>query len=105
MIVARGRGNRPKGAPPRSSLLTKDYGAPRQKAANGLRGLLNCRGVTNPDRVTLKDALALFGAGKPETVYCLVIAGARRNGGEPCSFDHDSLREFAGTAQGKKESS
>ena len=75
-------------------VLTKAYGVPREKAAGGLLGLLNYRGVTNPDRASLIDALALFGAGKLDIVDCIVIARARREHGEPFSFDKDLLKEF-----------
>lgn len=75
-------------------VLTKAYGVPREKAAGGLLGLLNYRGVTNPDRASLIDALALFAAGKLDIVDCVVIARARREHAEPFSFDHDMLREF-----------
>jgi len=76
-------------------VLTKAYGVPRAKAASGLSGLLNYRGVSNLDRASLIDALALFGAGKLDIVDCIVIARARREGGEPFSFDRDLLKESA----------
>ena len=77
-------------------VLMKAYGVPREKAAGGLLGLLNYRGVTNPDRASLIDALALYGAGKLDIVDCIVIARARREHREPFSFDKDLLREFGG---------
>lgn len=85
-------------------VLTKAYGVPREKAANGLRGLLNYRGVTNPDRASLIDSLALFGAGKLDIVDCIVIARARHEHGEPFSFDRDMLKEFSASSGSKKES-
>jgi predicted nucleic-acid-binding protein len=65
------------------SVLTKAYGVPREKAASGLMGLLNYRGVSNADRAFLYDALALFRSGKLDIVDCLVIARARRENCEP----------------------
>ncbi len=75
-------------------VLTKAYGVPRVKAASGLMGLLTYRGVTNPDRAALLDALALFARGKLDIVDCLVITKARHERGEPFSFDKDLLLEF-----------
>ena len=85
-------------------VLTKAFGVPREKAAGGLLGLLNYRGVTNSDRASLVDALALYGAGKLDIVDCMVIAKARRDNREPFSFDRDLLKEFAGSVKSKKES-
>lgn len=82
-------------------VLTKVYGVPREKAASGLLGLLNYRGVANPDRASLVDALALFGAGKLDIVDCILIAKARRDDGEPFSFDHDLMEEFASSAKNR----
>jgi len=75
-------------------VLMKAYGVPRAKAASGLMGLLNYRGVRNQDRAPLLDALALFNGSKLDIVDCLVIARARRENGEPFSFDKDLLRVF-----------
>lgn len=55
-------------------------------------GLLDYRGISNQDRMALLDALALFNTGKLDIVDCLVIAKARRENGEPFSFDKDLLR-------------
>lgn len=75
-------------------VLTKAYGVPRAKAASGLMGLLNYRGVSNQDRTALLDALALFNTSKLDIVDCLVTAKARRENAEPFTFDRDLLREF-----------
>lgn len=75
-------------------VLTKAYNVPRAKAASGLLGLLNYRGVSNLDRASLIDALALFGAGKLDIVDCIVIARARREHSEPYSFDRELQKEF-----------
>lgn len=75
-------------------VLTKAYGVPRTRAASGLMGLLNYRGVSNQDRTVLLDALALFNSTKLDIVDCFVIAKARRENGEPFSFDKDLLRVF-----------
>ena len=75
-------------------VLTKAYSVPREKAASGLMGLLNYRGVSNRDRTALLDALALFNTSKLDIVDCLVIAKARRENSEPFSFDKDLLRMF-----------
>lgn len=75
-------------------VLTKAYGVPREKAASELMGLLNYRGVSNQDRASLLDALALFKGGKLDIVDCIVIAKARRENAEPFTFDRDLLKEF-----------
>ena len=84
-------------------VLTKAYAVPRAKVASGLTGLLNYRGVINPDRASLLDALALFGAGKLDIVDCVLIARARRERGEPFSFDRDLLKEFDSSRGGIQE--
>lgn len=67
-------------------VLIKAYGVPMDKAASGLMGLMNYRGVSNPDRATILDALALFNGGKLDIVDCLVIARARHEHAEPLHF-------------------
>jgi predicted nucleic-acid-binding protein len=75
-------------------VLTKAYGVPRDKAASGLMGLLNYRGISNPDRAALMDALALFNGGKLDIVDCLVIAKSRHGHAEPLTFDRELMKEF-----------
>lgn len=84
-------------------VLIKAYGVPRTRAASGLMGLLNYRGVSNQDRMALLDALALFNTSKLDIVDCLVIAKARRENGEPFSFDRELSKEFDSSEIGKKE--
>lgn len=75
-------------------VLTKAYRVPREKAAAGLMGLLNYRGVGNKDRSALLDALALFRSGKLDIVDCLVVAKSRHGHSEPFSFDRELMKEF-----------
>jgi predicted nucleic acid-binding protein len=53
--------------------------------------------------MALLDALALFNTSKLDIVDCLVIAKARRENGEPFSFDRELSKEFDSSEIGKKE--
>jgi len=70
-------------------VLTKHYKVTRSEAAQALVGLLQYKGVTNPDRTVLTDGLQRFGAGNLDPVDCFLLARSRGDGLQIFSFDKE----------------
>ncbi len=68
-------------------VLTKFYGVPRAEAAEKLRGLLLYKGIRNPDRPELLEALKRYAGTKLDIVDCLLLAKGAGENIEVFSFD------------------
>jgi predicted nucleic-acid-binding protein len=75
-------------------MLTKVYRVPRREAATSLMGLLNYRGVANPDRIELFEGLLLYARGKLDIVDAIIVARAARRRIPPFSFDKELMRVY-----------
>ena len=68
-------------------VLTKFYQVPRSEAAGKLHGLLQYKGVRNPDRPELLDALKRYAETKLDIVDCILLAKGTAENTEVFSFD------------------
>ena len=68
-------------------VLTKFYKVPRADAAGQLHGLLQYRGICNPDRPELLAALKRYAATKLDIVDCILLAKGAAEDTELFSFD------------------
>lgn len=68
-------------------VLTKFYQVPRPEAADKLHALLQYKGMGNPDRQELLDALKCFAETKLDIVDCILLAKAAGADYELFSFD------------------
>ncbi len=81
-------------------VLTKFYRVPRAEAASSLHALLQYKGIRNPDRQELIDALKRYAETPIDIVDCILLAKAALPDSEVFSFDAD-LR--AKPTQGKPD--
>ena len=70
-------------------VLMKFYAVPRPEVAEKLSQVISYRGVINPDREILLEALALFARHAVDIVDALVFVTAKHHGWETFSFDKD----------------
>jgi predicted nucleic-acid-binding protein len=70
-------------------VLTKFYQVPRSEAAGKLHGLLQYKGIRNPDRPELLDALKRYEETKFDIVDCILLAKGAAEHTEIFSFDAD----------------
>ncbi len=70
-------------------VLTKFYRVPRAEAAGQLRGLLQYRGMRNPDLHELAEALKRYAETKLDIVDCILLAKGTGKDTEVFSFDAD----------------
>jgi predicted nucleic-acid-binding protein len=70
-------------------VLTKFYEVPRSEAAANLRGLLQYKGICNPDREELLDALKRYAESRIDFVDCILLAKSDAGHDEVFSFDDD----------------
>ena len=70
-------------------VLTKFYRVPRAEAASNLHALLQYKGMRNPDRQELLDALKRYSETKIDIVDCILIAKGAALDTEVFSFDAD----------------
>lgn len=70
-------------------VLTKFYQVPRSEAAGKLRGLLQYKGMRNPDRPELLDALKRYAETTVDIVDCILLAKGKAEHTEVFSFDDD----------------
>ncbi len=70
-------------------VLMKFYAVPRPEVAEKLSQVISYRGVINPNREILLDALALFARRAVDIVDAIVFVTANHNGWETFSFDKD----------------
>jgi predicted nucleic-acid-binding protein len=70
-------------------VLTKFYEVPRSEAAGKLQGLLQYKGIRNPDRQELLDALKRYGETPLDIVDCILLAKGKVECAEVFSFDDD----------------
>ena len=70
-------------------VLTKFYRVPRAEAASNLHALLQYKGVRNPDRQELLDALKRYSETKLDIVDCILLAKGAAPDTEVFSFDAD----------------
>jgi predicted nucleic-acid-binding protein len=70
-------------------ILTRQYNATRSDAAAALIGLLQYKGIANPDKGVLIDALDRFAATKLDPVDCLLLARAVQGGLNIFTFDKE----------------
>jgi predicted nucleic-acid-binding protein len=68
-------------------VLTKFYGVPRLEAAGKLRALLQYKGMRNPDRLELLDALRRYAETNIDIVDCILLAKGAGEDMEVFSFD------------------
>lgn len=68
-------------------VLTKFYKVPRPEAAQQLRGLLQYKGIRNPNRQELLDAFTRYGESKLDIVDCMLLAASAARQLELFSFD------------------
>ena len=70
-------------------VLTKFYRVPRSEAAVKLQGLLQYKGIRNPDRAELLDALKRYEGTHLDIVDCILLAKGADEHVEVFSFDAD----------------
>ena len=70
-------------------VLTKFYRVPRAEAASNLHTLLQYKGMRNPDRQELLDALKRYAETKLDIVDCILLAKGAAPDTEVFSFDAD----------------
>lgn len=70
-------------------VLTKFYQVPRSEAAGSLHDLLQYKGMRNPDRQELLDALKRYAETKLDIVDCILLAKGSDDSTEVFSFDAD----------------
>ena len=70
-------------------VLTKFYQVPRSETAGKLHGLLQYKGIRNPDRQELLDALKRYAETKLDIVDCILISKGAGENTEVFSFDAD----------------
>lgn len=68
-------------------VLMKFYKVPKREVADHLTTLLQYKGIANPDRKTLVEALHLFADRNVDIVDCLVLARAKQRNGRVFTFD------------------
>jgi predicted nucleic-acid-binding protein len=68
-------------------VLMKFYDVPRKEVAGVLTGVLQYRGIINPDRNDLIDALSLFADKNLDIVDCIVCVKAKSMGMPVFSLD------------------
>lgn len=68
-------------------VLTKFYRVPRSEAAGKLHGLLQYKGMRNPDRLELLDALKRYKGTSLDIVDCILLAKGAGEHAEVFSFD------------------
>lgn len=73
-------------------VLMKVYGVPRSQVAEKLSGLLRYRGIVNPNRDVLLEALALFERHGVDIVDAIVFTTAKHHDWPTFSFDKDIRR-------------
>ena len=78
-------------------VLTKYYRVPRPAVAEHLRGLLMYKGVRNPDREDLVDALGQYGETKLDIVDCILLAKGKGGDLEVFSFDGGLCSRLGGS--------
>ena len=70
-------------------VLLKVYGVGREVIAEKLQGLLSYRGVINPDKGDLAEAVKMFGNTKLSFVDCILCARAMSHRMELFTFDEN----------------
>jgi predicted nucleic-acid-binding protein len=70
-------------------VLTKFYAVPRAEAASNLHALLLYKGMRNPDRQELLNALKRYATTKIDIVDCILLAKGAAPDTEVLSFDID----------------
>ncbi len=70
-------------------VLLRIYGVNRSAIAEKLGGLIYYKGVTNPDKQDLIDAIHLFGQTHLSFVDCLLCAKSRNNAIPLVTFDEE----------------
>lgn len=75
-------------------VLMKYYKVPKDETVQALAGLLQYKGILNPDRNELLDALSLFRQTDLDVVDCLVLARAKNGGMGVITFDK-AMKRFA----------
>lgn len=73
-------------------VLLKIYKVDRQTISEKLRGIFSYKGVANPDRKDLIDALALFGNSRMSIVDCILCAKSINQKMALFTFDDDLKR-------------
>jgi len=73
-------------------ILTKIYKVDRSTIAEKLRDLFDYKGVVNPDRKDLVDALLLFGHTNLSIVDCILCAKSKNQGLSLFTFDRNLQR-------------
>jgi predicted nucleic-acid-binding protein len=76
-------------------VLIKFYAVPRPEVAEKLSQVIRYRGVINPNREILLEALALFARRSVDIVDAIVFVTAQHHGWTTFSFDRD-LRKLEG---------
>jgi predicted nucleic-acid-binding protein len=70
-------------------VLLKVYGVGREVISEKLQGLLSYRGIANPDKADLAEAVKTFGSTKLSFVDCMLYAKAVNHRMDLFTFDGD----------------
>lgn len=85
-------------------VLTKFYEVPRTETADKLQGILRYKGICNPDRQSLLNALSLFKTTSTDIVDCILHQKAEGADVESFSFDSDVTEKLPkASSAGKQE--
>jgi predicted nucleic-acid-binding protein len=84
-------------------VLTKFYKVPRTETADKLQGILRYKGICNPDRQSLLNALGLYKATSADIVDCILHQKAEGTDMEPLSFDADVTKKLPKTASSRNK--
>ncbi len=73
-------------------VLTKFYKVPKNDASTAIRNILNYKGIRNPDRNDLVEALDIFASENLDLADCILIAKARSEALELFTFDEGMIK-------------
>lgn len=76
-------------------ILTRHYNVSRTDAANALAGLLLYKGVVNPEKGALLDALATYAATRLDPVDCILLSRSRSDSLRLVTFDKELMKKAA----------
>ena len=73
-------------------VLTKFYKVPKDDTSTEIRYILNYKGIRNPDRNDLIEALEIFSSENLDLADCILIAKARSGAMELFTFDEGMIK-------------
>lgn len=75
-------------------VLTKVYKVPKEEAAQGMIAILRYKGIVNPDKDRIIEALKLFSSRRLGLSDCTLCIKASRMGFSLLSFDEELMKVY-----------